>query len=480
MKIKFLSDKFSSAGLLTTTTLISVALLWNRNVIPFWGDDYIAWFNHNFNNGFASDVAQSLFQTGQQKYRPIFQVAMAISLGVFKNNLLPFVILNITLLILLGLVVGFIFRTLLGYGKFSLSFGILLVATSRFTWFSTSHAIGLLETLSGLFVGTFILFSIYSIKNPNSKNFLLAGIFFGLAIFTHERYILLGVFSSIFFLFRLRSRGANYSLFPFLPFIMVIFNFGLKALIFNVNILQGSHFNLALTDSTETARQTLQNIPRIIKSLIGFSEYVQISTKFTVLFTLVVLTTCIAILLIRQDRNQIIQFQHANHVDAFFLFLMGIGAQIPASLEPALQERFLLIPYICFVSAGIVFLTRYIQTKGTLGVLSVGLCAIFFIYAPNRYTYDYSENSARILFQELEPSLNSANEEPWYLIVRNYGVGLWMFGTMRNYEPGVLSQFPNPPVVFWEGTFEQIPNNATCKLITVDPIYLPQVTDCPF
>ena len=53
-----------------------------------------------------------------------------------------------------------------------------------------------------------------------------------------------------------------------------------------------------------------------------------------------------------------------------------------------------------------------------------------------------------------------------------------MIGYPINFDSGSLSQFENPPIVYWAG--ENLPLDKTfdCKLLIVDPLYLPQIQEC--
>ena len=458
---------------------VSVSLLINTKLFPLWGDDYLLWRSHTFYGGMASDLDSSIFQVGQQKYRPVFQIAITFLLKIFENNPIPFMLINVALLLATGLVLGSIINLQNNNLKLSLIAGLLLVSSSRFTWYATANIYGVMETLSTLFVLMFIKTFLVALNQENYSLYLKASALFTLAIYTHERYILVGVFASIFFFVKNGNNPSKVRFFAYLPFLSVITNFLIKELVLKVNILQGSGTNIADSSLSDTALSIAGNLPRSFFVLLGFSSY-GITIWFKIVIAMFAFSLAIFIYA-RITKNSLTFNSKETLKDQSFGFLvvMLLGSLVPGILENNIQERFLLVPYLLGSAALFMFFSRIDQKYVVSKMFITVVLVISIFYIPFRFSYNYNENSARKVYEMLNVELNQESKEPWFLIIQNFGVSLWFIGYPINFDPGSLSQFENPPIIFWAGPNLPIDPEKKCLLLIVDPLYLPQVQKCP-
>ena len=470
---------FAKKIYVTIPVIIAFAILYNPQTFPFWGDDYLLWRYHTFQGGMASSWETSAFQVAQEKYRPAYQFVVSILLKFFGNDPELFMLVNAALLVISGIVLGQIISLRFQNLKISIFFGLLLVSTSRFTWYSTSNALGILETLSTLWILLYIKHYVIAIQTNMRRSFCQAGAYFALAIFTHERYMLIGV-SASFLIFILTNIHQNkFSKLAHLPLFLVLVNFAIKEFIFEVNILQGSGIDIADASKSDILKTLILNLPKSFKVMLGNSEY--ISNRYLSLFLAITSLGALSLLLVKFKRIKY-GFSSTGSVNTgylLFLILTLFGALLPGLIEGNLQERFLLVPYLCGTVVLLALLSRLINFKIALYAISIFALVIYAFYFPLRSTSNYYESSARKVYAELAVHLNQTPDEPWYLIVTNYGVSLWMLGYIRDYDPGSFSQFKNPPIVFWDGPNLPIEPGKKCLILIVDPLYLPQIQDCP-
>ena len=127
---------------------------------------------------------------GSTRFRPVYWLASWVELCVIGNRLWLIVPINIIILIITA-VVCYFYVSDLTESRLIAFFSAFAIVTSRFSYYDVSQLLGLLESLSMIFV-IFICIELYKFMyDAKGVRFYIALILYILVCFTHERYIVL-------------------------------------------------------------------------------------------------------------------------------------------------------------------------------------------------------------------------------------------------------------------------------------------------
>lgn len=198
-------------------------------------DDLNIWnfFNTNRNNFF-----EFIFNTGANKFRPVFLSVFFVLANFFGTNMKLFGLFNLLFSFLVSVVLFFLFRKL--SKSFLVSFCLSTAfIISRFAYYNIGQAFGIMETMA-LLLAILMMYFIWKYFNiERIKYFWISLAIFTLLIFTHERFIILLGLYFILFLFLGYRKRKNILLF-FISVLPVALNFVLKMFIFRIRALDGT------------------------------------------------------------------------------------------------------------------------------------------------------------------------------------------------------------------------------------------------
>lgn len=144
--------------------------------------------------GYASDVVRAFWQVGADKFRPVLTVVLAVLTDAFGADFTAYRTLNLVLQTLNVLLVGFLAWRLSGR-RWPITLAAMVIVTlSRFNVYFVLQVYGVMEGLALTFVLAMILAVIRAYETRSRRALAIASLGYFLAIFTHERYIVLAPF----------------------------------------------------------------------------------------------------------------------------------------------------------------------------------------------------------------------------------------------------------------------------------------------
>lgn len=158
------------------------------------GDDLDLVLQTRTPGGYASSFFASFTQTAADKFRPVVTVLLSVVTDLFGVDFRAYRVL--TLMLQMGNV------ALVGVVAWRLSrrswpvalAAMLLVTVSRFNVYFVLQIFGLMEGLALTFLLATVLAVHYSLETGNRRALAAANLCYFLALFTHERFIVLGAF----------------------------------------------------------------------------------------------------------------------------------------------------------------------------------------------------------------------------------------------------------------------------------------------
>lgn len=113
----------------------------------------------------------------------------------------------------------------------------ILYSISRFSYYVWTEVFGLMESTALLLALVILLLSVQYIFDTNERNLYIANLFYMIAIFTHERYILLAgvIFMSVFL-----KHGIKKPLKYIIPALIVLLFMGMRILMFGNRFVDGT------------------------------------------------------------------------------------------------------------------------------------------------------------------------------------------------------------------------------------------------
>lgn len=210
-----------------STVFIVGYLSWETRT--FVGDD-LEVLNAIEGETYLNRWSDILTDTSLDKWRPVNNLYLFVTINLFGNSYPAFWVLNTGLMIALGMSIIFFFRTL-GLGetlnqRLVISLAIVATLTSPFTFFSRQGIFGFLE-IAPIILSIFAYW--FFIRADTRNNILWSASLLAFAALIHERYLVLSFGFAIIGLyrartdFRYRSSWRKYLFFPLFWLYTMIF-----------------------------------------------------------------------------------------------------------------------------------------------------------------------------------------------------------------------------------------------------------------
>ena len=167
--------------------LIAWTFFINRmiRVSGLYMDDLYSWSCFN-----DESLTEYVLPMGGARFRPVFWLASWIELFVIGNRIWLIVPINL-IIVAATAVVCYIFISDISESRLIGFFSSIAIITSRFSYYDVSQLLGLLESMS-MFFAIIICIELYKYMHDGKTiRFYIALIFYLIASFTHERYIVL-------------------------------------------------------------------------------------------------------------------------------------------------------------------------------------------------------------------------------------------------------------------------------------------------
>lgn len=348
------------------------------NIEFFSGDDAIEFVLYDSNSIFGY-----LFNTSSNHFRPVSNLFMLFEWLLAGRSAQLVTFYNAIILSLFTTYVCILLEKFSGFKLVGLLI-IPLICSSRFSWYHSMSVLGNMELVC-CWVSLVIAESFFKyIENPSRKYLLKIIICYLLAIFSHERYIVLIVPILVFSLFSVK--GKNYKL------SVAILSLCSLALFYITKV-----YFLNLKFFTDTAQQEInlsfdiicENFNRIIMNLLQFPigelhfqgiVFENIEYNYQQLIYFIATLTILFFLLYLLDL--ILLLVKKSYLDIFdirlYLFLIGISLLIPPSVSFRLETRWLYLSYICFLIIAIITIKPYFKIKFTSLKIILSSLFIFF------------------------------------------------------------------------------------------------------
>lgn len=390
-----------------------------------FSDDLGSWefFNTNGDNFFGF-----IFNTGANKFRPIFLSVFFVLLSLVGNKIWLFGVFNLIFNFLIAVVLFFLFRKISKNLIISFCLSTVFIL-SRFAYYDITQALGVMEAMALLF-SIIVIYLLWCYLNTEKiKYFWTSLLMFTLLIFTHERFItILGVYFILFLILGLKKKNILLFLISTFP---VVISFILKLFVLQIRALDGTGgTNILQTFSISGFFQTflsgwfyLFGINAGPTYLNGISsEGVPLNINNLISIGNICLSLIMIIFGLSVFKNKKILF--SEYIKNFILFFTFIFVTLIAgSITFRLEMRWLYVPFV-----GLLFLLAYISkliNKERVFVLPFFL--IFFIwfsvYTPREIFYrSYYKNLYYWGIQTFGNSLYEATLE-------KYGDDFWNYKT---------------------------------------------------
>jgi hypothetical protein len=199
-----------------------------------FSDDLGSWefFNINRHNFFGF-----IFNTGANKFRPVFLSVFFVVLSLIGNKIWLFGVFNLLFNFFIATLLFFLFRKISKSLIVSLCLGAAFIL-SRFAYYNITQALGLMEAMALLFSIITIYLLWRYLNTENIKYFWASLAVFTMLIFTHERFItILGVYFVLFLVLGLKRKNILLFLISTIP---VILSFILKLFVLQIRALDGT------------------------------------------------------------------------------------------------------------------------------------------------------------------------------------------------------------------------------------------------
>ena len=233
-------NTLSLAGGLVLIAIVVWFLSLPRGIMM--GDDLLAVYSAQ-HGGFLSDPLRALGQEGANRYRPILQLILALVIPIFGSNFLAYELLNLAVEILNAWLV-FLIASRLSKNEIVAICATLIFAISRFSYYSVQQMFGLMEGLAIVFLLLIVYDALVASQAHDDHRFNRLILWFGLLLFTDERFLAIFPFVLLcgFFYFRDYSRidWRRFRAFALAAVALVAVNIAAKVLIFHSLFLQGA------------------------------------------------------------------------------------------------------------------------------------------------------------------------------------------------------------------------------------------------
>ncbi|MDP9106236.1 MAG: hypothetical protein M3N49_09915 [Candidatus Eremiobacteraeota bacterium] len=223
--------------------IVVVALVWFATMplgILIGDDAGLVW--NVLHGQTASTIPQALTETANDKYRPLLNIVFSLIIPLFRANFAGYEIVNLVVELIAAVLVGaIVMRLARGNQLLALACATAFVV-SRFAYFNVLQVQGMLEGLP-------LVFMLLAVREA-ADGFVLGRydrmrrmpLWYALAIFTDERYLVIGLFIVLCALLHpsRRSQPRTFAIAAGGAVAVLLVNIGLKRLLFHEHVLVGT------------------------------------------------------------------------------------------------------------------------------------------------------------------------------------------------------------------------------------------------
>lgn len=167
----------------------------------FYGDDLLLLNASRTNGGYISSFGGSLTDTGMGKWRPLFQMVAYFTTHWFEGNYLGYFVINLTLLVCIGAVAGWIMYQVSGRSLWCSLVVSFAVPFSPYFFYSRVSPFGVME-LGACLLALLFVYAMVTVEYRETIRTSMLGILAALgAGLMHERYLVLLLVGAIIALF---------------------------------------------------------------------------------------------------------------------------------------------------------------------------------------------------------------------------------------------------------------------------------------
>jgi len=250
--------------------IVVVALLWFATM-PLGiliGDDVgLVW---NVLHGLtASTIPQALTETANDKYRPLLNIVFSLLIPLFRANFAGYEAVNLILELVAAFLVGAIVLRL-ARGNELLALGCALAfVVSRFAYFNVLQVQGVLEAIPLIFMLLAVRDAADAYVLGRYDRMRRMPVWYTLAIFTDERYLVIGLFIVLCAYLHpsRRSEPRTFAIAAGGTVAALLVNVGLKRLFFHEHVLVGTGGALIAVDPG----QVLHFLGAALANVFGFN-----------------------------------------------------------------------------------------------------------------------------------------------------------------------------------------------------------------
>jgi hypothetical protein len=347
------------------------------------GDDLI-WLQA-YNSGYVSQgFLHSILVMGNEggKFRPVSNALIVLSTNLCRNHYDCFVYINYTILLLNAILIAICAYLVSAKWWPSIGIAALALILSRCAYYAVFQVMGLMENISITFVLLFIIFAVKFIANRSLKWLALEVLFFLLALYSHERFIVL--FGPLVLSLLLRRDSLKQAgLYVSLALVVLLTGSYLlvKQSIFHADIFTGTANTSVLT--TFQVSQFLSFLGQGFLNLIGFNVGPTLwSGKYFLdagpggVLVGVFLTGALAALIVIVIRQGALTLTRTQlEIIAFLVMLIG-ALIVSASITFRQEYRWLYAPFAAFVLLVCLLLSAVANIRARW-ILAVTLCLAF-------------------------------------------------------------------------------------------------------
>ena len=219
--------------------------------------------------GYASDVVRSFSQVGFGKFRPVVTFILAILTDAFGTDFTAYRMVNLGVQTLNVFLVGLL-AWRLSRRSWPVTLGAAVAVTvSRFNMYFALQVYGVMEGLALTFILTMLLAVVSAYASQNRRMLSAASLCFFLALFTHERYIVLAPFlvAATLLIPGTFTKRRDRLVLAAVPLAVAAFNIGVKTWLLKINYFTGA----AGQDVAFAPGQTMTFMLRGLLNLVGFN-----------------------------------------------------------------------------------------------------------------------------------------------------------------------------------------------------------------
>jgi hypothetical protein len=426
----------------------------------FYGDDSLL-VNDATNPNGHQGLLSEIFLVGGGKWRPLITPLLLGMARYFGNNLVPFQIVSMVLLMSTAVLIGLMVHRLTGKITPAV-FATTLFLSSPFTWLYQSWTYGVMESaaLLGTVISLFILTGCFlENKHPQLRNWI-AFSFLLISTLIHERYIAVSLALFITYLIfpkHANQRGINPSIFLLIPLFHVV----VKGFLLDLNpITSGGETPGDSSLGLEFVYRLLRGMQGVLGGLSGSGYYYSagaFAIKLNNNAAPLIIPIAVAFLLVvaalfeiaakkSSAKDASSEKSSRNAYPIALIGIVGFILLIPgASVEERFEGRWILGPQIFLISAVLITAFNFIKISIIKHFISLSLVIILLSvnwsyrsYSSEYFIFRNQTDKALTKLEELVPKKGA-----WSLVIRTTDSSApinWQFA--YGYA---LQQLTNPP-----------------------------------